>query len=146
MEFVYYCHARKRSVAVAYLNALREYQSGKVHTITNNRMWQCNLSLSFGFKLTSEHLEALNLIKASFFPPPLFVQPLSFRGGTPAGLITLHPYAASQKVWKPISPWLNPLMMRISDLSTKQRKSSRNLTAPPAGEKENKTVYRCTRI
>lgn len=100
------------------------------------------LSLS-ALKQHANILKRLISSRLFFF---FFLQPLAFRSGGLPGLNTLHPYAASQKVWteaceKPISPWLNPLMMRTSGLSTGQENSRGDLlkgrkTAPSAGEIE----------
>lgn len=73
MEFVYCCQTNK--VVILYLGALHEFQRVGAHTSLqttgcDNVMPRVALSFSLGFTPTCEHLEALNLIKASFFPSP----------------------------------------------------------------------------
>lgn len=69
---------RKHTSIITYWSPVREYLGGGVHIIQttgcDNALSPFSL-FSFGFKLTCEHLEALNLIRASslfffFLPAP----------------------------------------------------------------------------
>ncbi len=87
MDFVYHCQTHKDSAAIVYMWMLcvnvREWES-TCHYKQQDVTMQCpewpSLSLSFGFKPTCEHLEALNLIKTSFFSSSCSRSPLEVAG------------------------------------------------------------------